>query len=117
MYAQKERIVLAIPCLEPCMKNEILDSEGMTIWLFFKLFFPVLAEVNSDLGSYYNALARDLLRSPLDNPNREDALKQGRNLKFRSIEVLQRAVQLKPGDPDIRVKLARVRLENISLFF
>ena len=31
MYAQKERIVLAIPCLEPCMKNEILDSEGMTI--------------------------------------------------------------------------------------
>ena len=70
--------------------------------------------MNSDLGSYYNALARDLLRSPMDNPNREDALKQGRSLKFRSIEVLQRAVQLKPGDPDIRVKLARVSFQLIS---
>ena len=28
MYAQKERIVLAIPCLEPCLKNELLDQEG-----------------------------------------------------------------------------------------
>ena len=70
--------------------------------------FLVQAEVNSDLGSYYNALSRDLLRSPMDNPNRDDALKQGRNLKLRAIEVLQHAVTLKPGDPDIRVKLARV---------
>ena len=45
----------------------------------------------------------------MDNPNRDDALKQGRNLKLRAIEVLQHAVTLKPGDPDIRVKLARVR--------
>ena len=28
MYAQKEKIVLAIPCLEPCLKNELLDQEG-----------------------------------------------------------------------------------------
>ena len=66
--------------------------------------------MNSDLGSYYNALSRDLLRSPLDNPNRADALKQGSSLKLRAIQVLQQAVQLKPGDPDIRVKLARVSL-------
>ena len=113
MYAQKEKLVLAIPCLEPCLKNELLEAEGILKkcqFLYFQYchYSSVQAEVNSDLGSYYNALSRDLLRSPLDNPNREDALKQGRNLKSRAIQVLQLAVQLKPGDPDIRVKLARV---------
>ena len=53
-----------------------------------------------------NALARDLLRSP--SANRDDAVRQGRDLKIRAIHALQTATELKPGDADIRVKLAQV---------
>ena len=50
--------------------------------------YSVLAEVKSDLGSYYNAIARDLLQSAnmSNNPDPEKALADGFRVRQKSID-------------------------------
>lgn len=100
MYAQMEKFVLASSTLEtPCYAAPDLEAEE-------------LAELKSDLGSYYNALAKSLLgSSQMDsNKNPEESLKQGQHARKRAIEVVEEAVELKPGDANMRVKLAQLYL-------
>ena len=102
MYAQMEKFVLASSTLEtPCYAAPDLEAEE-------------LAELKSDLGSYYNALAKSLLgSSQMDsNKNPEESLKQGQHARKRAIEVVEEAVELKPGDANMRVKLAQVGIMN-----
>jgi len=104
MYAQMEKFVLASSTLEtPCYAAPDLEAEE-------------LAELKSDLGSYYNALAKSLLgSSQMDsNKNPEESLKQGQHARKRAIEVVEEAVELKPGDANMRVKLAQVTIINRS---
>ena len=98
MYAQMEKFVLASSTLEtPCYAAPDLEAEE-------------LAELKSDLGSYYNALAKSLFgSSQMDsNKNPEESLKQAQHARKRAIEVVEEAVELKPGDANLRVKLAQV---------
>ena len=78
MYAQMEKFVLASSTLEtPCYAAPDLEAEE-------------LAELKSDLGSYYNALAKSLLgSSQMDsNKNPEESLKQGQHARKRAIAFL-----------------------------
>ena len=105
MYAQMEKFVLASSTLEtPCYAAPDLEAEE-------------LAELKSDLGSYYNALAKSLLgSSQMDsNKNPEESLKQGQHARKRAIEVVEEAVELKPGDANMRVKLAQVGIMRTNV--
>ena len=71
-----------------------------------------MAEIKNELGQFYNALAKDLIRSSQmeSNDNPEQTLQEGRYTRQRALDVLTEATEHKPGDIDIKVKLAQVLL-------
>jgi len=96
MYAQKQKFVFATSTLEACYGAD-LESE-------------VLAEIKSELGSFYSKIARDLRGSSQMESNKdpEGTLRQSAHVRQRAIDVLTEATNHKPGDLDIKVKLAQV---------